>query len=233
MDLNPFAAIKDYSSMLNKIALFTFVGAIANLFVLAHTVPEVKNLLAWFPRLPVPLAGASLPLGYVVIAFAVAFASRVFKLHALIADIFGIRRRFALAAILMPIALTSGIALTLEQIRALRHGRGLMTKLFYKYAGGPADKAKIPEHYITLALDQWSWYWIIEEEGFLLLAAGLIAFSTSQFLLAALYLLALLVVIEVLNLMWDSRVAYALNQVEQIVSDTQRRIEIAEVINAL
>ena len=116
----------------------------------------------------------------VVIAFALAAVAYVAKLHDRVSDLFGIRARFDVNEILKPSALATGTPLSPSQIQKLRAKRlDLMGPVFYKFAS--SGKPIIDPHYITMALTQWSWYWVVIE---LNVVVGLVAIAllfASQF----------------------------------------------------
>jgi len=168
MDLDFFKAVGDYPKMLNKIAVSTFTGTILAIWLLRYEVPALDNLLKPL-SVPIKVFGdVNLPLGTILPALVVAALSRMFKLHDRISDIFRIRQRFDVGEILFPMAIASGASLSGDQIRAIRKNcKSMMYKVFYKYASSTAGKAVIDSHYITMALDQWCWYWIVLELTFL------------------------------------------------------------------
>ncbi|MBZ5618797.1 MAG: hypothetical protein LAQ69_08755 [Acidobacteriia bacterium] len=154
--------------MLNKIASVTFFVSIAALGLLSWQAPVLGALLpAW--RVKIPQTDAEIPVAVLVGALVVAGVSRLIKLHDRLSDLFGIRRRFDVHCILLPMAAASGAALPLDQQETVRNRRKvLMTKLFYQYASSSPRKSVIEQHAITMALDQWSWYWILVEASLLL-----------------------------------------------------------------
>ena len=174
MSLNPFETVHNYSEMLNKIAVYTFAGSLAVVIFMRSQSPEVDKALSSM-TFAIPVGGLSLPLGTIVPAFVMAFVSRVFKLHDRISDVLGIRRRFDRTEILLPMAAASGASLTMDQIEKFGQERGaLMGKVFYKYASSDDKKTQIDVHYVTMALDQWSWYWVILEALLVVGIGGLI-----------------------------------------------------------
>lgn len=143
--------------MLNKIAIFTFCESIAATALLRWHIPQVDSFLKPFSFM-VGAEGFSFPLGTILPAFIVAFISRAFKLHDRLSDLFNIRLRFDVQEILKPMALAAGVTFSIEAIERLKNRRNkLMNDLFYQYASSTPGKAKIDGHYISLALDQWTW----------------------------------------------------------------------------
>jgi hypothetical protein len=228
-----FETVGDYPSMLNKVALFTLGSAFVIIALLRVLIPEFDAPLSRL-SFSVPIWGVSVPLGTFAPALAIAFLSRVTKLHDRLSDLFGIRKRFDVASILFPLCAGSGGVsdpLRLSNIKLNR--ASLMRSTFYKYASSGPGKAVIDSHYITLALDQWSWYWILLETCALVTITGVGLLSTGRFQLGAIFLLVTLIAIWLLQVVRGYCEKYALQQVEQILSDPARKREVLEKFNAL
>ncbi len=232
MGLNPFAAVSDYPSMLNKVALYTFFISTLLLGLIYWQIPSFRE---WVPALQfkIPDTDIQVPAIIVVLAFAAAFASRLIKLHDRLSDLFGIRRRFDVYSILFPMAAASGVALTLEkQAKLFKDREELMTRVFYKYASSSPGKAQIELHAITMALDQWSWYWILVEAAFWIFAAALVLLFAGNSLAPWMFLLDL----GTLWLLQGVRSlcsGYARDEVRQILESESRAAAVAEDFRAL
>lgn len=233
MGLTPFETVSDYPSMLNKIALYTFGSLLLAVVLLRLQIQPLDALLAPF-SFALPIAGLSLPFGTVVPAFGIALLSRIFKLHDRLSDLFGIRRRFDVIAILFPLCAASGGLTDAGRVRQLKAKREpLMYATFYKYASSSPGKAVIETHYITLALDQWSWYWILLEACTIATLAAAVLFWAGRYLAAASVLAAVLLAIWLLQVIRGHCEEYALQQVEQILSEPARKREVREQFSAL
>lgn len=233
MSLNPFSEVRDYPSMRAKIGMFTLGGVLVALFVLQSQIPALESALGAGP-LKVKVFGVDIGVGTALVGLILASAAYVAKLHDRISNFLGIRRRFDISEILKPLALGSGVRLTVHQLRELANRRNdLMARTFYKYASSGPGRAVIDAHYIHMALTQWSWYWIVVElcAIALLATAGLLV--AHQLLLVAILLAGVLAAIGLLQALRNDCVEYALQQVEQILSDEPRRSAIAGEFNAL
>lgn len=226
----PFTAPKDYPEMLNKIGIFTLAGALILTWAVAHANPMVIAFL-FAGSLKVPIAGLDLPPLFVIPGLLVAILFRVVKLHDRVSDLFRIREDFDLCEILAPLAAGVGVATTPSVLRAYRASRNeLMNRVFYRYAG--SSDPKIPQHYITMALDTWTWFWIVTEfEVYGLIGAGLLIWSkvyTHATLLLGLMWLGLL------GMYWLRRscASHAHTQVALILEDEARRAQIKSALNA-
>ena len=223
MGFNPFATVDDYPGMLNKISTFTFAGSILGIWLLRGEFATLNALLAPL-SIPIPLqSGLSIPFGTVLPAFVIAFLSRVFKFHDRLSDLLLIRHRFDISAILFPLAIACGAHLTVDQIRQIKRRReDLMYRVFYKYASSTPGKAVIDKHYITMALDQWCWYWIVLELSALAFLIAVPSFIAGKHLLASLFLAGVLGSAGVLQLIRNLCLDYALQQVEEIAAAPER-----------
>lgn len=233
MDFNPFTTAGDYPKMLNKIATFTFFGALLSIWLLRYEIPYLDNILKPF-SVSIPIGGVSISFGTLLPAFVIATISRFLKLHDRISDLFGIRRRFDVSEILLPMATASGAAIDTDQIRTAKTSRkSLMYRVFYKYASGTKGKAAIDSHYIIMALDQWSWYWILLELTFLALLVAATLGATAHYQLAMWFLIGVMLALALLQAIRKFCSDYALQEVEAILENPARRLEIAEVFRAL
>lgn len=233
MSFNPFKAVGDYPKMLNKIAASTFFVAIGFTALLSSQFTSVRCLLEPL-SIPISISGVSLPLGILLPALLVAILSRIFKLHDRISDVLNIRQRFDVGEILFPLAMGSGASLSVDQVRKIKKDREpMMYKVFYKYASSSPGKAIIETHYITMALDQWCWYWMVLEATFLSLVLAVTFLATARSPLAAIFLAVVLVAVGVLQLIRQLCSDYALQEVEAIVQEPNRRQAVAKEFNAL
>jgi hypothetical protein len=217
MSLNPFATVGTYSEMLNKIATWTFVAALVATALVRARVPQVDTALGVF-SFKVPVAGMDFPLGTLLPAFGLAVLSRVAKLHDRLSDLFGIRRRFDRQEILLPMALSVGASLTPDQIEKLEtNRRGLMGEVFYRFVSSDKSKSQIDSHYVTMALDQWSWYWVVLEVAFVIALAGVILFAGHDYFDATLAAWMVVLLIAVLQAIRASCVRYARAEIREIL----------------
>ena len=97
-----------------------------------------------------------------------------------------------------------------------------MSKTFYQFAS--STDPKIDSHYVTMALNEWCWFWIMLDTGLLLLALGVIFlvlnWSWAHFwsvILGFLFFgfLLFLIMLQTIN--------YTNNEISEILSDEDRR----------
>jgi hypothetical protein len=227
---NPFATVSSYSEMLNKIAFYTWGGATLVTLILRKIVPEIDSALAPY-SVQVSFLGFALPFGTIAPAFLLALISRIFKLHDRISDLLGIRVRFDVSEILLPLALQSRASVRVDAIRRSR--RNLMNTAFYAFASSSPGAAAIPAHYVTLALDQWSWYWVIVESTVTLTVSAAVCAAFKHFGASSAFLGLVLLLLWALQGVRIRCRNLALDEVEQILSDDSRTRTVMEAFNAL
>ena len=221
------------ADMLAKIAVFTLASAILATMLLSVTVSTLGDALRTW-AVPIPVEGISIPLGVLAVALAWTVITRLVKLHDRVSDVLGLRKRFDIQHILKPMATAVGVSLSAKQEIAMKCSRRrLMSDAFYKYASGGEGKAVIDEHYVSLALDQWAWFWIIVESMVTWALAGIILVSSAHFIAAAIVLGCVAASSLLLVLSWQASVRYAQDEIRQITQDQARQKEIAGIFNAL
>src|SRR5687768_6516384 len=107
MSLNPFAAVEDYPGMLNKIAWYNLFAGVWCTSMLYNHIPDIHSALS--SKLTVDILGNQLSLLVVLIPFGLAVFCRIIKLHDRISDAFGIRKRYDIQHILIPMLDKVGI----------------------------------------------------------------------------------------------------------------------------
>jgi hypothetical protein len=175
-----FLSPTNYSEMLKKLGSFLFYETWLATFFLR----QIEPIGAFFRSIessPPVLSVISLIPGYdklnltgLVIALFVAGVSYAAQLHDRISDLFGIRHRFDLNYILLPLAQRVRKRATPRLREAMSANRDpLMRAVFYRYASSRSDKVIVDKHDIERALDGWSWYWILIEAMPLTLVGGI------------------------------------------------------------
>jgi len=235
MKFLPFSTVENYPQMLSKISIFTFVASAFALYLLRIEIRPLDQALAPY-SLNLTISGLSfeLPFGTIVPALVLALIFRMVKLHDRVSDLLRIRKRFDVYKILIPMALATGANLSISRIKKLEEKRHeLMNNVFYKYASGTKEKAQIDPHYITMALDQWSWYWIIIEIDVVAGISSIILFATGKPIPTFWLLAGILCSIALLQFILKSCTVYAFQEIEQILGDEKRKQEIRKTFNAI
>jgi hypothetical protein len=153
-----FSVPTNYNDVLKKLAGFLFYDALIATFLL-RGIPEIDAFLRKIESYgAIGDAPSTIPnysrlnLSGFAIALLVAGIGYWLQLHDRISDLFAIRRRFDDSAILLPLAVMTGVKLSPIQLNALRVNRDtIMQTVFYKYASSRADKPLVDKHDIEHA----------------------------------------------------------------------------------
>ena len=229
--------VRTYSEMLVKISIWTGLTSIV-LSVIA------RSQLAWFDSMlghldarfdVLPEEIRNVPAGYFLVFIVSLIVSRFFKLHDRLSDLLRIRARFDVDAILRPMALmTLQSPMTREQLKRLGTQRdALMHDLFYPYASTDPTKRQIDAHYVEVAIDHWTWYWVFLESAFLCVFAAVIFLASAEWQGGALLLVAVGTLALALQLLRRMCERNALNEVEEILREPSRAEKIRGRLSAL
>lgn len=232
--MNPFSQPKNYNEMLTKIMVFTFCISLVFLAVVAHSWPTLWNLLhpGWLTFNIDVLGLKNIPTMYLIVAFLISLAARISKLHDKLSDVFGIRERFDLHEIMIPLAGGVGIPVDLTwQDRFLKRRDEIMRGIFYRYAS--STNPAIDQHMIWTALDKWSWFWICIEGTTVGTLALILLLSVGAFRSAAFVGTILFVATLAATQVNRACASAAHSQVGEILRGAERRTEIEVSLRAL
>ena len=233
MPLSLFGTIHNYAKMLRKIALFSFIFSAFAVHLLRTYIPNIDNFLKPFSP-SITVFNVSLPLGTFLPAFLFALISRIMKLHDRISDIFKIRKHFDSHHILLPMFKDSGANNAKVDLNRLREKRNeLMSQIFYKYASSSPSKSVIDTHYVTMALDNWSWFWIVQEAAIIALFTSIIFLFTGMIGNALIGAVVILLCLFLLFYIWKGCINYARQEIDQIFDQPNTKDEVSGVFNAL
>jgi len=235
MPLGLLGTVSSYSQMLRKIAVFTFLIGAGLVAILRGKIPVIEQYLGRpCLNVSIPVLEFSIPLGTFLPALGIALLFRALKFHDRISDLLGIRSCFDVNHILLPLAKKVGMELRGTELEALsKQRRRLMSEVFYAFASStPSDKG-IDTHYVTMALDQWSWFWIVIEGIPLILASSVALFFGAGWTSGLVVLVICAALMLLLMPIWQQCKRYAMDEVCQIVSDPDRKKRIVEAFSAL
>jgi hypothetical protein len=231
MSLNPLAPVTDYQSMLNRIFWFTTASALGAVWMLRLYTPELDGLLHKID-FTVEFSGeriVQIPGGYLMPALAVGILTRIYRMHARISDLLGIRECFDVDVIIAELASQLGIDLTLisdEQLVRRRHA--MMRKTFYRFVGG--TQPAVDPQLIHQALDAWSWFWIGVEATVVYLVTALALIAGGAYEAGFLTICGtLFFAVAGLPAMREQCRRYAIAQVRVIVADPARAAAVRAV----
>lgn len=232
MGMNPFEAVTNYASMLNKIAWSTFCTALLCIWVLHTSDHPLVSALA--TNLPITMDSVNVPLGMVLPALIIALSSRFTKFHNVVSSVLKIRHRFDTQHILRPMASRVGGELTPAHSRKIGLRRNeLMRRCFYAYASS-GDKRVIDSHYVTAALDQWAWYWMSLEAVVCIMITAILLALNSTFGIGFWALIATIIILfAAMKWSWNRSIDYASDQITQILLDDDRHDAVRKEFDAV
>lgn len=230
--MNPFSAPKDYSEMLNKIFVYTFFGSLFFTFLISSSSPTILAILNK-SAIKVDVPGIKeVSIAYAIVPLIVALFTRVVKLHDKISDLFKIREAFDIQEILVPLTGGAGIPVTLLTIDKFKKQRDeIMAQVFYKYAS--STKPVIDSHHIIMALDKWSWFWILIELIFVGFVSLIILLVIGAFQKAAWTATGIFAGTLLASFTQRICASAAHTQIKEILSDPDRKAEIRTFLSAL
>jgi hypothetical protein len=233
MKFGIFERVTDYSKMLIRIMVSTFVLSVLALWFLRTRIPQLDAAIAaHFPTLTIKVLDLPVSFGTLLPAGAITVLFRVFRVHDRISDLLGIRRRFDVKYILKPLAVGSTGEVSAEQLKKIRSKRDdLMYKVFYKYASSKSPA--IDAHFIEDALDWWGWYWCMLEAICVALISASLAGWYRHWRLSAAFAIAAVLALVGAILIKRRCTRCAQREVSEILSDNGRVREIEPQFSAL
>ncbi len=216
----PFDRPSSYGEMLNKIGMFTFLSALGLTWVVAYFAPSAAAFLH-SQTTTVEILTLKIPLLYVVPAIIIAVPARILRLHNKVSDLFGIRARFDLYRILIPLCGSLQISVDKEFRDKLRtHRQSAMERTYYAYAS--FEEPKISKALVLSAIDLWTWYWILLEIAVILAIAGIALVSLRTYAGATLVFVVLFLATLLFSTYDEVCGKLADAQIEEIVADAGR-----------
>jgi len=236
---NFLGLIENYTDMLNRIALFTFITNILIVVILKKNSIYFQDFVFYlyvkFPFLKIsidPIFKLPMKLIYLLPSAIITLIFRIVYMHNKISDLFKIRKNFDVKYILVPLSNAVEIPIDKDYLTVLNKRRkDLMADVFYKYAS--STNPQIDKHLIWIALDKWSWYWIFIEFITSLFIWGLILFFLKDYLFF-LIIFSIIILFSILSIFWIKIFPrYAKNQIDAIISNEQFLKEIKGKLYAL
>lgn len=217
MEFDLFHRIPNSPRMVRRIATGTFITSLAAATLIGCRVGPVHRLLTSTPVV-MTIGDWSVPLVGAVIASAITFVKRGLRWQDRISDAFGIRERFDITVIMLPLAVGLGVRLgprAVERLRANR--RQVMTSAFYQYTEG--TRPILTPRSVTAAMDRWSWFWILLESATVATATAVVLLVFGDPGLAALLSIAVIGALPVLYAIRRQCDRYAQVQVDALLAN--------------
>jgi hypothetical protein len=224
MSLNPLAPVTDHQSMLNRIFWFTTASTLAAVWLLRLYIPGLEERLS---QIDFTLAVGDnkvlpVPGGFLIPALAAGMLTRIYRIHAVVSNLLGIRETFDIDVIIRELAAQSAIDLaSVSRDTLVAHRHSIMRRAFYPYVNSfdPCIDPQLIGH----ALDAWSWFWIGIEATSIFVLTGLVLVAAGVYSIGLATFGGTLVLAAVgLPAMRAQCRRYAIAQVRAIVSDSDR-----------
>lgn len=216
----PFERPTNYGEMLNKIGMFTFLVAFVLTLLVAHCSTVIASRLSSI-QIPVEIWSLHISVLYVVPALIIATLARIIRLHDRVSDVFGIRAKFDVYRILIPLCGAVDIPVGPVFRDKLRRERNrAMLRTFYRYAS--FEEPAISKAAVLGSIDVWTWYWILLEAIVMLIIAGAVLVAVKAY--ASCVLVIILAFCGVLLFATHFEVCgkRADEQIDEIIGDPQR-----------
>jgi len=227
-----FGQPTDYSEILQRVFYTSVASGLVCTVLVAKASPAVQNLIDCVSIEADLVFLKGIKALYVVIPLVIATLSRMLKLHDRISDIFRIRHRFDTRYILFPLAKGAGLKLTKHLQKKIRSNRvNCMYHTFYPYTGFKTPV--IDEQLVRTSADNWGWFWVLIESCFLFVLTGGILGYLQRWNFLWICLIVALVEIILMLYMWFACRRGASRQVEAILEDPIRKINISHHFQAL
>jgi len=235
-----FSTARDYSQVLKRLAAAVFwevyfvtfylrdIPQVDERFKTVETYGSLGKLISAIPN------SDSLNISGFVIALFIARFCYEIQLHDRISDLLGIRRRFDVEEILLPLTELITLKLSPAQVEALRHNRHrVMSEVFYKYTSSRLDTPIVDKHLIEHALSAWSSYWMSIEGIIVCLVMAVVAYIFNALQLTAALMIAVILIYSISCLQFSRLKHHARAQIQAIASDPTASAAIRIRFNAL
>lgn len=217
-----FESIDNYSKMIEKISKTVFMFSLLLLYCISCVNNEFKDFMETISfGATYEVFGVELNLALFYLPIIMGLLEHVFKIHDKVSDLFKIRKTYDKYVIINGLIKKTSANASVKKCKGKLISK-LMSKTFYQFAS--STDPKIDSHYVTMALNEWCWFWIMLDTGLLLLALGVIFlvlnWSWAHFwsvILGFLFFgfLLFLIMLQTIN--------YTNNEISEILSDEDRR----------
>ena len=224
-----FESIDNYSKMIEKISKAVFVFSLLLLYCISCVNNEFKDFMETISfGATYEIFGVELNLALFYLPIIMGLLEHVFKIHDKVSDLFKIRKTYDKYVIINGLIKKTSANASVKKCNGKMISK-LMSKTFYQFAS--STDPQIDSHYVTMALNEWCWFWIMLDTGLLLLALGVIFlvlnWSWIHFLSV---ILGFLFFCFVLLLIMLQTINYTNKEISAILSDEDRRVKIKKEI---
>ena len=197
---------KNYPEMLDRIKTFTTLSTFFCLIVIFFSIDclriELNNLNNFLLNelnienitiFGIVFKTASI-LILLIISVIIGLIFRYYLLHDKISDLFKIRLNYDIEIIIKPLLNEKGIIIVQNiEDKIVKKRDTLMDILFYDFAG--TNEPVINIHYVYMALDSWSYYWINIETSIVLLISSIVSLIYYEFIISIIFIYIFIVLL--------------------------------------
>ena len=216
-----FESIENYSKMIEKISKTVFMFSLLLLYCISCVNNEFKEFMESISfEVTYEIFGVELNLALFYLPIIMGLLEHVFKIHDKVSDLLKIRKTYDKHVIINGLIKKTGASVSVKKCKGKLISK-LMSKTFYEFAS--STDPKIDSHYITMALNEWCWFWIMLDTGLLLLAVSVIFLVLNwSWIHFWSIILGCLIFGFVLFLIMLQTINYTNNEIHAILSDKDR-----------
>lgn len=167
-----FSSPTNYNEMVEKISKSLFVIVAVLLYALTCINDDFNQTLrALSFGAEYEIFGLKLNLALLYFPLLMGIFEHMFKLHDLLSDLFKIRKRYDKTIIVSTIIKKAQYDYQISELDDKKVNL-IMSKCFYEYAS--STNPKIDTHSISLALNEWCWFWILLDTLLAVVITGIV-----------------------------------------------------------
>ena len=217
-----FESIDNYGKMIEKISKTVFMFSLLLLYCISCVNNEFKDFMETISfGATYEIFGVELNLALFYLPIIMGVLEHVFKIHDKVSDLLKIRKTYDKYVIINGLIKKTNSNVSIKKCKGKLISK-LMSKTFYQFAS--STDPKIDSHYVTMALNEWCWFWIMLDTGLLLIALGVLFlvlnWSWTHFWSV---ILGFLLFGFMLFLIMLQTINYTNNEISAILSDEERR----------
>ncbi len=224
-----FNTPENYTEMIEKISKSVSFILFFMLYIFCQINANFSNLLKTFSFGAIyNFAGIELNLAIIYLPLAMGILEHMFKIHDVISRMLRIRKQYDRKVIVYGILSATGICYD-KVISNAQVGK-IMSFAFYKYASSTSPV--IDKHYITLALNEWCWFWIVLDTAVLVLCVSIPFLIINYNIRNFIFIICIHCFMAILLfLIYKQTKVYTKKEIQAILSDSDRKEKIKEEIN--
>ena len=216
-----FESIDNYGKMIEKISKTAFMFSLLLLYCISCVNNEFKDFMETISfGATYEIFGVELNLALFYLPIIMGVLEHVFKIHDKVSDLLKIRKTYDKYVIINGLIKKTNSNVSIKKCKGKLISK-LMSKTFYQFAS--STDPKIDSHYVTMALNEWCWFWIVLDTGLLLLVLGIVFLALNWSWINFMFVVIGVVVILVfLFLILLQTIQYTKKEISAILDDSKR-----------